>query len=177
LFRLWYSRKSKKALELSVCRRGRAELSGLLPRLEWCFTSPSSTFTDSPAHIRPFSSSVLEISVCNYGPTPASYTSAGLYPANGLAGQARAFGAWPGTQNKNGPCHVDPLGLRRSSGTARSPLTGLCRAGGPTGPTMLDRSEARINFYIFIFHNFCVVIKNLFNIIKFELKIYDFIFK
>jgi hypothetical protein len=50
-----------------------------------------------------------------------------------------------------------------------------CWADDPTGPTVSSRLEARINFYIFIFSiNFVFLIKNIFNIIKFELKIYDF---
>jgi hypothetical protein len=59
-----------------------------------------------------------------------------------------------------------------------------CRPTGPEtklehGPVaikrvVLGRPEVQINFHIFIFLiNFVFLIKNLFNIIKFELKIYD----
>jgi hypothetical protein len=42
-------------------------------------------------------------------------------------------------------------------------------------PNRLGRAEARINFHICIFSiNFVFLIKNLFTIIKFELKLYDF---
>jgi hypothetical protein len=41
--------------------------------------------------------------------------------------------------------------------------------------TVPGRPEARINFHIFIFFiNFVFLIKNIFNIIKIELKIFDF---
>jgi hypothetical protein len=49
-------------------------------------------------------------------------------------------------RNKNGSCHVSPSGLRRSP----------------------------IDFYIFVFHKFCIFTYKLFNIIKFELKIHNF---
>jgi hypothetical protein len=71
-----------------------------------------------------------------------------LYLANGL-GSIRLVPSEmrPDTaRNKIGPCHVSPSGLRRSP----------------------------VDFYIFVFHKFCIFTYKLFNIIKFELKIHDF---
>jgi hypothetical protein len=70
----------------------------------------------------------------------------------GRAGRA----AWPGTAhgtapNKNVPCR--PIGPEMKPGSARS----------------LDKL-----LYIYFFINFVFLIKNLFNIIKCKLKIYDF---
>jgi hypothetical protein len=77
-----------------------------------------------------------------------------LYPANGRAGpalpklgRARVFegvARHGTTQNKNGSCRASPPGLRRSSGMARSLLSGL------------GRPKAQIDFHIFIFYKFCV---------------------
>jgi hypothetical protein len=54
-------------------------------------------------------------------------------PSPSLAGLVPSV-AWLGTaQNKNGSCCADPSGLRRSPGTAWSPLSGLCRAKSKSG--------------------------------------------
>jgi hypothetical protein len=84
---------------------------------------------------------------------------------------------------------LSPAGLMPSGrGLARHRIkTGHAVSCRPTGPetklehgpvaikrVVLGRPEVQINFHIFIFLiNFVFLIKNLFNIIKFELKIYD----